>query len=53
MFFGNQNGPGQFHRSAYTEDKIRAIARTLGFAAIAVEKRFNKGGQRLRATLTR
>ncbi len=53
MFFGNQNGPGQFHRSAYTADKIRAIGRSLGFAATAVEKRFNKGGQCLRATLTR
>lgn len=53
MFFGNQNGPGQFHRSAYTAGKIRAIGRTLGFAATAVERRFNKGGQCLRATLTR
>ena len=26
MFFGNQNGAGQFHRSAYTEGKLRAIA---------------------------
>jgi len=53
MFFGNQNGPGQFHRSAYTEDKIRSIGRALGFAAIAVETLFNKGGQCLRAALTR
>jgi SAM-dependent methyltransferase len=53
MFFGNQNGPGQFHRSAYTEAKIRAIARMLGFAEVAVERRFNKGGQCLRAVLKR
>lgn len=53
MFFGNQNGPGQFHHSAYTAGKIRALARSLGFAAVAVEPRFNKGGQCLRAVLTR
>jgi Methyltransferase domain len=53
MFFGNQNGAGQFHRSAYTEGKLRALAARLGFAAIAVERRFNKGGQALRAVLTR
>jgi SAM-dependent methyltransferase len=53
MFFGNQNGAGQFHRSAYTEGKLRALAAHLGFAAVAVETRFNKGGQALRAVLTR
>jgi len=53
MFFGNQNGAGQFHRSAYTEAKLRALARHLGFREIAVERRFSKGGQALRATLTR
>jgi SAM-dependent methyltransferase len=53
MFFGNQNGAGQLHRSAYTAGKLRAIAQLVGFAAIAVETVFNKGGQALRATLTR
>jgi predicted SAM-dependent methyltransferase len=53
MFFGNQNGAGQFHHSAYTEAKLRALAAKLGFAAIVVEKIFNKGGQALRAVLTR
>jgi len=53
MFFGNQNGIGQFHQSAYTEGKLRAIARHLGFRSIVVETVFNKGGQALRATLTR
>ena len=52
MVFGNQNGPGQFHRSAYTEGKLRAIAAMLGFAGIAVERLFNKGGQALRARIT-
>jgi predicted SAM-dependent methyltransferase len=53
MFFGNQNGAGQFHRSAYTEGKLRAIAAALGFPAVTVERLFNKGGQALRAVLTR
>jgi predicted SAM-dependent methyltransferase len=53
MFFGNQNGAGQFHRSAYTEAKLRALAQLLGFADIQVARIFNKGGQALRAVLTR
>lgn len=53
MFFGNQNGAGQFHRSAYTANKLRALARSTGFAAITMEHRFSKGGQALRAVLTR
>lgn len=53
MFFGNQNGAGQFHRSAYTEAKLRALARMTGFATIDVSRVFNKGGQALRAVLTR
>ncbi len=53
MFFGNQNGAGQFHRSAYTEAKLHAIARHSGFSGSLVERVFNKGGQALRAVLTR
>ncbi len=53
MFFGNQNGSGQYHRSAYTEGKLRALAEELGFAAIRVGTVFNKGGQALRAELIR
>lgn len=53
MFFGNQNGAGQFHRSAYTEGKLRGIATALEFQGIAVRRLFNKGGQALRARLTR
>lgn len=53
MFFGNQNGAGQFHHSAYTEAKLRALAAMLGFADIDVARLFNKGGQALRATLVR
>lgn len=53
MFFGNQNGTGQFHRCAYTEGKLRSIASALGFSGITVTRLFNKGGQALRATLRR
>ncbi len=53
MFFGNQNGAGQFHHSAYTIGKLQALSAHLGFADIAVQRLFNKGGQALRATLTR
>ncbi len=53
MFFGNQNGAGQFHRSAYTDAKLRGIADKLGFQTITVDKLFNKGGQALRAVLIR
>lgn len=53
MLFGNQNGIGQFHRSCYTEAKLRALAQRTGFATIAIERRFAKGGQALRAALTR
>ena len=53
MFFGNQNGAGQYHRSAYTAGKLRALAAHLGFAAIDLESLFSKGGRALRATLTR
>ncbi|HUZ65999.1 MAG TPA: methyltransferase domain-containing protein [Acetobacteraceae bacterium] len=53
MFFGNQNGPGQFHHSAYTEGKIRALAGRLGFTGVEVSHPFSKGGQALRAVLVR
>ena len=53
MFFGNQNGSGQFHHSGYTEGKLRAIAGALNFRDIAVRRLFNKGGQALRARLVR
>ncbi len=53
MFFGNQNGAGQFHRCAYTEAKLRAIATEFRFRDIAVDRLFNKGGQALRAVLIR
>lgn len=53
MIFGNQNGEGQFHRSAYTEGKFRRLASKMGFADIRLERLWSKGGQSLRATLVR
>ena len=53
MFFGNQNGSGQFHHTAYTEGKLVAIGTRLGFRSITVKKLFNKGGQALRAVFIR
>ena len=53
MFFGNQNGAGQYHRSAYTTAKLEALAAKLEFAHIHVTVLFAKGGQALRATLIR
>jgi len=44
MFFGNQNGVGQFHQSAYTEGKLRAVAAKVGFSRIEIERCFSKGG---------
>lgn len=54
MFFGNQNGPGQYHKSAYTEGKILALAARLGFKKdVQIERLYNKGGLAIRATLTK
>lgn len=49
MLFGNQNGPGQFHKNGYTEGKLRAIAKLLGFSGLKIAGLFNKGGRALRA----
>lgn len=53
MFFGNQNGSGQFHKSAYTQGKIRDLGALLGFAQVRQHTLFNKGGQAIRAHLIR
>jgi predicted SAM-dependent methyltransferase len=36
MIFGNQNGPGQFHKNCYTVPKIRAILKCLDFEELAI-----------------
>lgn len=51
MFFGNQNGAGQFHKTGYTDKKIRAIADMVGFEVQDMKFYDNKGGQAIRATL--
>jgi predicted SAM-dependent methyltransferase len=43
--FGSQHGEGQFHKNAYTEKKIRAILRRIGFGQVHV-KRFRWKGDR-------
>jgi predicted SAM-dependent methyltransferase len=53
MFFGNQNGAGQYHRTAYTCAKLHAIAARTGFKVVSLEAVFNKGGQALGAVLER
>ncbi len=51
--WGNQNGPGQFHHNGYTEGKLLRIKSLIGFTSVAIEKRFNKGTQVLRAQYTK
>jgi SAM-dependent methyltransferase len=34
--FGNQNGPGQFHKNCYSVGKVRAILRRLGFEELEI-----------------
>lgn len=51
-FFGNQSGPGQFHRNGYTAGKFHAIAGLLGFRSCSVDAFFSpKGAGAIRATL--
>jgi len=45
MIFGSQNGPGQAHRNAYTEGKLRAVMERLGFD-IEELRRFRWKGDR-------
>lgn len=43
VFFGNQNGRGMYHRNAYSEGKVRAIAQRLGFTVAACTRSGWKG----------
>ena len=52
-FFGNQNGPGQFHRNGYTIGKFQAISKMIGFSTCDVTTLFNKGAQAIRATFVK
>lgn len=42
-FFGNQNGDGQFHYNGYTEGKLLAISKLIGFSDVNIMKICNKG----------
>jgi hypothetical protein len=41
--FGNQNGPGQFHKNCYTVAKIRAILKRLEFDELEISHFLWKG----------
>ena len=47
MIFGSQNGAGQFHTNAYTEGKIRAMLKHLGFEVESLERNRWKGDRDL------
>jgi predicted SAM-dependent methyltransferase len=47
MIFGNQNGPGQFHKNCYTVSKIRAILRHLGLEEVEISRYRWKGDRDL------
>lgn len=51
MIFGNQNGGGQYHKTGYTEAKIRKIAAMMNFSVDSMKFYDNKGGQAIRVTL--
>ena len=38
MIFGSQNGEGQFHKNCYTEGKIRAMLKYLGFKDVKISR---------------
>ncbi len=45
MIFGGQNGPGQFHKNAYTIPKIRAILKRLEFEEVETSHFLWKGAR--------
>jgi len=47
MIFGNQNGPGQFHKNCYTIPKIRAILLHLGLEEVEISNYRWKGDRDL------
>ena len=36
MFFGSQNGEGQYHKNCYTVGKVQAMLKRLGFADVKI-----------------
>jgi predicted SAM-dependent methyltransferase len=45
--FGPQNGEGQFHKNAYTVDKIKAICKKLNFSSLEISNFIWKGDRDL------
>jgi ubiquinone/menaquinone biosynthesis C-methylase UbiE len=53
LIFGNQNGSGQYHYTAYTVAKIHDIAQLVGFDVQTTQSVISKGGQSIRAQLVK
>ena len=45
IFYGSQNGEGQFHCNCYSEKKFSAICKKLNFKVISINKSFWKNDQ--------
>ncbi len=43
MLFGSQNGEGQYHKNAYTEEKIRSMMEYMGFEIVELSRFAWKG----------
>lgn len=41
--FGNQGAPGQYHKNAYTRDKIKAAMEKIGFELVEVGESYFRG----------
>lgn len=53
VFFGNQNGGGQVHKTCYTVGKLHAVAALVGFRALEVVRSFSKGAPSIRGRFMR
>lgn len=43
--FGSQNGEGQFHKNCYTEGKVQAMLKYLGFVDVEIKRERWKGNR--------
>ena len=41
--FGNQNGPGQYHKNAYTKQKIEMILKKINFKIVEMNENYYRG----------
>jgi len=51
--WGNQNGPGQFHKNGYTLRKLNSISSLVGFSSFSTKLDFKKGTQVIIADFTK